>query len=304
MKRGYDEKIVLGTLTGAGTLGILIPPSIAMVVYAVAADQNVIRVFLAGIVPGFLLMFLFSAYLMFWAWRHPEKIPVEITPTWRDRLRALKQLLPITVLIVAVFYVLLAGVATANESAAWGVLGSLLLAAASRTLTWAAFRDSVMGTVRLSCMIVFILCAANLLTYVMGFTRIPGTLAEWVAAQNLSPYTLMAILTLVYIVLGTALDGVSMIVLTTVVVIPLVQKAGFDLVWFGIFIILLIEIAEVTPPLGFNMFVLQNMSGRSMGLIARASIPFFFLMLLAVVMIVVWPEIATWLPDRVFGKSK
>jgi TRAP-type C4-dicarboxylate transport system permease large subunit len=178
-----------------------------------------------------------------------------------------------------------------------------VLAALSRTLSWKAFRSSIVGTLRLSCMIVFILCAANLLTYVMGFTRIPGTLADWVAAKELSPYALIAILTVVYIVLGTALDGVSMIVLTTVVVIPLVQKAGFDLVWFGIFIVLLIEIAEVTPPLGFNMFVLQNMSGRPMGVIARASIPFFFLMLLAVALIVAWPQIATWLPDRVFGKS-
>ena len=303
-RRGYDEKIVLGTLTGAGTLGILIPPSIAMVVYAVAADQNVIRVFLAGIVPGLMLMAFFSAYLMFWAWRHPERVPVESTPSWREKFLALKQLLPITVLIIGVFYVLLAGVATANESAAWGVLGALGLAAVSRSLTWAAFRDSVLGTVRLSCMIIFILCAANMLSYVMGFTRIPGTLADWVAAKQLSPYALMAILTLVYLLLGTALDGVSMIVLTTVVVIPLVQKAGFDLVWFGIFIVLLIEIAEVTPPLGFNMFVLQNMSGRSMGFIARASLPFFFLMLLAVAIIVVWPGIVTWLPDVVYGKSK
>ncbi len=302
-RRGYDERIVLGTLTGAGTLGILIPPSIAMVVYAVAADQNVIRVFLAGIVPGVMLMAMFSAYLMFWALRHPDRVPPEPTPSWRERFVALKQLAPVTALIAAVFYLLLAGVATANESAAWGVLGALILAALSRSLNWAAFRDSIVGTVRLSCMIVFILCAANLLSYVMGFTRIPGTLAEWVAAKELSPYALMAILTLVYIVLGTALDGVSMIVLTTVVVIPLVQKAGFDLVWFGIFIVLLIEIAEVTPPLGFNMFVLQNMSGRPMGMIARASIPFFFLMLLAVAAIVVWPQIATWLPDRVFGKS-
>ena len=304
MKRGYDEKVVLGTLTGAGTLGILIPPSIAMVVYAVAADQNVIRVFLAGIIPGLILMAMFSAYLMFWAWRHPERVPEEATPSWKERFLALRQLAPVTVLIIGVFYVLLAGVATANESAAWGVVGALALAAFSRSLTWDALRESVMGTVRLSCMIVFILCAANLLTYVMGFTRIPGTLADWAAAKELSPYALMAILALVYILLGTALDGVSMIVLTTVVVIPLVQKAGFDLVWFGIFIVLLIEIAEVTPPLGFNMFVLQNMSGRPMGLIARASLPFFFLMLLAVALIVVWPEVVTWLPDRVFGKSK
>jgi tripartite ATP-independent transporter DctM subunit len=303
LRRGYDEKTVLGSLTGAGTLGILIPPSIAMVVYAVAAEQNVIRLFLAGIVPGLMLMAFFSAYLMFWAWRNPEKVPIEPDPTWGERLRSLRQLAPVSLLIVSVFTLLLTGIVTANEAAAWGVLGALILAAVSRTLNWQAFIDSIAGAVRLTCMIVFILCAANMLTYVMGFTRIPSTLAEWVTAQQLSPYALVAALTVVYVLLGMALDGVSMIVLTTVVVIPLVQKAGFDLVWFGIYIVLLIEIAQVTPPVGFNLFVIQNMSGRGLIEIARAALPFFFLMLLAVLVIVVWPEITTWLPNRVFGKS-
>ena len=208
----------------------------------------------------------------------------------------------IGLLTFLVFYVLIAGLATANEAAAYGVLGSLILAATSGSLTWKNFWESVSGATRLSCMIMFILGAAAFLSVTMGFTGIPKALAEWVAAMNLSPYTLMAMLTLIYVLLGTALDGVSMIVLTTSIVIPMVQKAGFDPGWFGIFIVLLVEIAEVTPPVGFNLFVLQNMSGKDSMTVARASLPFFFLMVFAVGLIVVFPGIVTWLPQVVMGK--
>jgi tripartite ATP-independent transporter DctM subunit len=303
LKRGYHEGTALGSLSGAGTLGILIPPSITMVVYAVAADVSIVRIFLAGFIPGFLLMAMFSGYIMVWSLLNPALTPPRDAPTsLKAKLSASRQLIPVLLLTFLVFYVLIAGLATANEAAAYGVLGSLLLAATSRSLTWKNFWESVNGATRLSCMIMFILGAAAFLSVTMGFTGIPKALAEWVAGMNLSPYTLMAMLTLIYVLLGTALDGVSMIVLTTSIVIPMVQKAGFDPVWFGIFIVLLVEIAEVTPPVGFNLFVLQNMSGRDSMTVARASLPFFFLMVAAVGLIVVFPGIVTWLPQIVMGK--
>jgi tripartite ATP-independent transporter DctM subunit len=302
-KRGYHEDTALGSLSGAGTLGILIPPSITMVVYAVAADVSIVRIFLAGFIPGFLLMALFSGYIIVWSMMNPKLTPPADPPTsFAVKLAASRQLIPVLLLTFLVFYVLIAGLATANEAAAYGVLGSLALAATSGSLTWKNFWESVNGATRLSCMIMFILGAAAFLSVTMGFTGIPKALAEWVAAMNLSPYMLMAMLTLIYVLLGTALDGVSMIVLTTSIVIPMVQKAGFDPVWFGIFIVLLVEIAEVTPPVGFNLFVLQNMSGKDSMTVARASLPFFFLMVFAVGLIVVFPGIVTWLPQVVMGK--
>jgi tripartite ATP-independent transporter DctM subunit len=302
-KRGYHEDTALGSLSGAGTLGILIPPSITMVVYAVAADVSIVRIFLAGFIPGFLLMALFSGYIIVWSMMNPKLTPPADPPTpFAAKLAASRQLIPVLLLTFLVFYVLIAGLATANEAAAYGVLGSLALAATSGSLTWKNFWESVNGATRLSCMIMFILGAAAFLSVTMGFTGIPKALAEWVAAMNLSPYTLMAMLTLIYVLLGTALDGVSMIVLTTSIVIPMVQKAGFDPVWFGIFIVLLVEIAEVTPPVGFNLFVLQSMSGKDSMTVARASLPFFFLMVFAVGLIVVFPGIVTWLPQVVMGK--
>ncbi len=302
-KRGYDEKMALGSLCGSGTLGLLIPPSIIMVVYAVAADVSILRVFIAGIMPGFLLMALFSGAIIIWAMLNPDKTPpAQIRMSMLERIKATGYLIPCMLLIVFVVAMLLGGFATPTEAAALGVLGSLVLAAMDGSLTRAAFWESLMGATRLSCMIMFILSASAFLTVTMGFTGVPRALAEGVSAMHLSPYALIGILCLVYIVLGAALDGVSMIVLTTSIVLPMVQAAGFDLVWFGIFIVLLVEIAEVTPPVGFNLFVLQAMSGKSSIFVAQASLPFFFMMVLACVLITVFPAIVTWLPDVLMNK--
>ena len=304
LKRGYDEKIALGSLATAGTLGILIPPSITMVVYAVAADASIIRIFLAGFLPGFLLMALFSGYIVWWSLRHPERVPPAAAPTtWRQKLYQSRHLIPCAALIVFVCWVLVAGYATATECAAYGVVGSLLLAAISGGLSWRNFWDGLMGSMRSSCMIMFILAGAAFLTKTMAFTGIPRELAEWVDGMHLSPTLLIVVLTGVYLVLGTALDGISMIVLTSAVVLPMIQKAGFDLVWFGIFIVLLVEIAEVTPPVGFNLFVLQNMTGKDSNTIARAALPFFACLVLCIGLITVFPTIVTWLPDVVMGKD-
>ena len=304
-RRGYNENLAIGALASAGTLGILIPPSITMVVYAVAADASIIRIFLAGFLPGFLLMLLFSGYIGWWSLRHPDQVPAADPPTtFMEKIRLSGNLIPCGLLIVFIVWVLVAGWATATECAAFGVLGSLGIAAWGRCLTWRNFTAGLMGATRTSCMIMFILAGAAFLTKTMAFTGIPRELAEWVDAMQLSPYALIGALVLIYLVLGTALDGISMIVLTSAVVLPMIQKAGFDLIWFGIFIVLLVEIAEVTPPVGFNLFVLQNMTGKDSNLIARAAIPFFICMVICIALITLFPQIVTILPDLVMGKEK
>src|SRR6478672_4905476 len=300
-KRGYDETVSLGSLAGAGTLGILIPPSITMVVYAVAANVSIIQIFLAGFLPGLLVMVLYSGYIAGWSLVHPEKTPPpEPQMSLREKLRESKQLIPLTLLILLVFISLVAGWATATECAAWGVLGSLAIAWWHNALTWDSFWASVMGTVRVNCMIMLILAGASYMSTSMAYTGIPAALASWVDSFHLSPYALIAALTVMYIVLGTALDGISMIVLTTAIVIPMIKQAGFDLVWFGIFVVLVVEMAEVSPPVGFNLFVLQTMSGHDSNTVARASLPFFFLLVVAVAIITVFPDIVMVLPRWAF----
>jgi len=304
-RRGYDEKTCLGSLAAAGTLGILLPPSIIMVVYAVAAEVSIIKVFLAGFIPGFVLTALFSGYIVVWALLNPSKTPPEdVKYTLTEKLYKTRLLIPCTVLIVFVVWVMVIGWATATEAAAYGVLGALVIAWWSGGLDRASFAASLMGATRLSCMIMFILAGASFLSSCMAFTGIPRALAEWVASLEPNKYMLITILAAIYILLGTALDGVSMIVLTTSIVLPMVEKAGFDLVWFGIFIVLLVEIAELTPPLGFNIFVLQTMTGRDSNYVALASAPFFFMMVLCIALITAFPALATWLPDLLIGVAK
>ncbi|MBN9062827.1 MAG: TRAP transporter large permease subunit [Rhizobiales bacterium] len=300
-KRGYNEMLSLGSLAGAGTLGILIPPSITMVIYAVAANVSIIQLFLAGFLPGFLVMALYSGYIAGWSIINKDKMPPpERAMSFREKLRESANLIPLTLLIALVFLALLLGWATATECAAWGVLGSLALAWWSGTLTAKSFWDSVMGTTRVTCMIMLILAGASFMKQSMGYTGIPLALASWVDGLQLGPYALIAALTVMYILLGTALDGISMIVLTTAVVLPMVQKAGFDLVWFGIFVVLIVEMAEVSPPVGFNLFVLQTMSGHDSNTVALAALPFFFLLVVAVALITVFPSIVMWLPQYLF----
>jgi len=304
-RRGYDEKTCLGSLAAAGTLGILLPPSIIMVVYAVAAEVSIIKVFVAGLLPGLVLTLLFSGYIVAWALLNPGKTPPhEPRIPLREKLYRSRHLVPCLVLIVFIVWVMVIGWATATEAAAYGVLGALAIAWWSGGLNRQSFWQSLMGATRLSCMILFILAGASFLSSCMAFTGIPRALAEWVAALQPNKYALIAILAGIYLLLGTALDGVSMIVLTTSIVIPMIEKAGIDLVWFGIFIVLLVEIAELTPPLGFNIFVLQTMTGRDSNYVALASLPFFAMMVLCIALITLFPELATWLPDALIGVSK
>ena len=242
---------------------------------------------------------------IWWSLRHPDQVPPpEPSTTWLEKIKRSGSLIPCSLLIVFIVWVLVAGIATAPECAAYGVLGSLAIAAAGRSLTWQNFWQGLIGATRVSCMIMFILAGAAFLTKTMAFTGIPKALAEAVVAADLSPYGLIAVLVVVYLILGTALDGISMIVLTSAVVLPMIQKAGFDLIWFGIFIIMLVEIAEVTPPVGFNLFVLQNMTGIDSNRIAKVTMPFFVCMLIGIVLITVFPSIVTSVPNALMGVPK
>ena len=294
---GYDERLCLGSLCGSGTLGLLIPPSVVMIIYAVAAQVPIIELFAAGLVPALILMAMFMGYIGYACLRNRSLAPDVVRhSTWGERVRALTQLLPVLVLMIFVLGLMMAGYATATEGAAFGVLGALIIAAAGRTLSWVAFRDSLIGATKVSVMIMLIIAGAAFLTKAMAFTGIPRELAQWVSDQAFSPAALIAALAVIYVVLGTALDGVSMIVLTAAVVIPMVQAAGIDLIWFGIFIVLMIEMSEITPPVGFNLFILQAMSGRDANFVALAALPFFLILGTMVALITIFPETVLWLP--------
>jgi len=301
-RRGYPDDISIGSLAGAGTLGLLIPPSIIMIVYGVTADVSISDLFIAGVLPGIMLAGLFSGYLIFWALRNPDKVPpADAAMSFMEKLRASGSLIPVVLLIGAVLGSIYAGIATATEAAAVGVLGSLILSALQGSLNWQSFKDSLLGGTRLYCMIALILSGAAFLTLAMGYIGLPRHLAEWIATLGLSPFGLLMMMMLFYIVLGCFLDGISMVVLTMGVVMPTVLKAGIDPLWFGIFVVLVVEMAQITPPVGFNLFVLQGMTKREIGYISRVTLPFFFLMIAAVVLIYVFPQIVTYLPLRMKG---
>ncbi len=298
-RRGYPDGISVGSLAGAGTLGLLIPPSIIMIVYGVSAEVSIAQLFIAGVLPGVMLALLFSGYLVFWALRHPTLVPPrDPVLSLAAKLRESRHLIPVMLLIAAVLGSIYSGVATATEAAALGVLGSLMISAAQGTLTWKTFIGSLMGGTRLYCMIALILAGAAFLTLSMGYIGLPRHLAEWIATLGLSQWQLLAALMLFYLLLGCFLDGISMVVLTMGVVLPTVQAAGIDPLWFGIFVVLVVEMAQITPPVGFNLFVLQAMTKREIGWIARVTLPFFFLMVAAVALIYLFPQIVTWLPQQ------
>jgi len=302
--RGYPEDMVIGSLAGAGTLGLLIPPSLIMIVYGVAAEVSIAKLFIAGVFPGIMLAGLFMAYVVIWSWLNPDRIPAPTEKqTFGEKVWASRHLLPTVGLIVAVLGSIYTGIATATEAAGLGVVGALLVSAAQGSLNWNTFSESLMGATRLSCMIALILAGAAFLTLAMGFTGLPRHLADFIAAQGLSPAVLILVLTIFYIVLGCFLDGISMVVLTMAVVLPMIERAGIDLIWFGIFIVLVVEMAQVTPPVGFNLFVLQGMTGHQITYIARVALPFFLLMAVAVLLLFVFPEIATWLPAKMIGSA-
>ncbi|MCP1674047.1 tripartite ATP-independent transporter DctM subunit [Natronocella acetinitrilica] len=297
-RRGYPDNMVIGTLAGSATLGLLIPPSIILIVYGVSAEVSIARLFMAGILPGLMLIALLMGYVIIWSLLNPSRQPPpEPAVPFRQKLWASRRLLPVVGLIVAVIGSIYTGVATPNEAAALGVVGALLLSLFSGTLNLRNFVEGLLGATRTSCMICFILAGAAFLTTAMGYTGIPRELAGWIGQMDLSVYWLLFALVVFFVIMGCFLDGISVVVLTTSVVLPMVQAAGLDLIWFGIFLVIVVEMSQITPPVGFNLFVIQGLTGKNILQIAWASFPFFLVLCLAAVLIVIFPEIATWLPE-------
>ncbi len=298
--RGYPEYMIVGTLAGAATLGLMIPPSLTLIVYGVTINESITKLFMAGIIPGLVLAALFMTYIIGWHYlRKDQRPPPEPAMSFGEMLRESRFLIPVLMLVFTVIGSMYFGWATATEAAAVGVVGALALAAMQGSLSWSSFSASLMGATRTSAMIALILMGAAFLSLAMGFTGLPSALAAWIDAMELSPVVLIVALTIFYIVLGMFLDGISSVVLTMAIVEPMIRQAGIDVIWFGIFIVVVVEMAQVTPPIGFNLFVLQGMTNHEISYIAKTAIPMVGLMILMVIILVVWPEIATWLPNNI-----
>ncbi len=297
-KLGYDRAIAQGSLAGAGTLGFLIPPSLIMIVYAILAEVSIGKMFMAGILPGILLSGVYSAYIVYRGIRNPEIAPrMQDNYTWGERIRALKDLAPTVILILMVLGSIYAGIATPTEAAALGVLGATIFALINRQMNLKILFECLVGAVKTNAMIMMIVVGAGFLSRVMGFLGIPAAITTAITGMDLSPYTLMLLLGLVYVVLGCLLDGFSIVVMTLPIALPMVTAAGFDPIWFGIYLILMVEVSQITPPVGFNLFVIQGLTGDPIMRIARQALPFFFLMLLTTAIITLFPEIALYLPQ-------
>jgi len=301
-KRNYPEKMIIGTLAGSATLGLLIPPSIILIVYGVATEQSIARLFIGGVIPGLLLVALFMGYVIIWSLLHADEIPAgEKAPSMRERLNRSLRLIPVILLIFGVIGSIYSGIASPTDAAAVGVALSLVLSKYTGSLNRETFSAGILGATKTSCMIAFILAGAAFLTVAMGFTGIPRMLAGWIAAMQLSPYALLGALTIFFIVLGCFLDGISVVVLTTSVIMPMVEQAGIDAFWFGIFVVIVVEMSQITPPVGFNLFVIQGLTGLDILRVAYAALPFFLLLLVALALIVIFPSLVTFLPNMMGG---
>ena len=298
-KRNYPEKILLGSLAGSGTLGLLIPPSIILIIYGVAVQESIAKLFIAGIIPGIMLALIFMSYVIIWSLINKKDMPkIYEEYSFLEKIKRSKQLLPVILLISAVIGSIYTGVATATEAASLGVVGALILSYFQKSLTLETFKSSLLGATKTSCMIAFILAGSTFLSLAMGFTGLPRNLAIWIQNMDLSPYVLIFVLMIFYIILGMFLDGISAVVLTMAIIEPMIRQAGFDMIWFGIFLVIVVEMAQITPPVGFNLFVLQGMANRDMGYIAKSAFPLFLLMVFAVILVVIFPEIALWMPEQ------
>ncbi len=304
-KRNYPESFLLGTLAGSGTLGLLIPPSIILIIYGVTVEESIAKLFIAGIIPGIGLALLFMIYVIAWSLRNKKIMPIISEDfSFIEKIKKSGQLLPVILLIFAVIGSIYAGIATATEAASLGVLGALILSYFQKSLTKDSFSKSLLGATKTSCMIAFILAGSSFLTLSMAFTGLPKNLAVFIDTLQLSPYMLLLVLTLFYIILGMFLDGISAVVLTMAIIEPMIRQAGFDMIWFGIYLVIVVEMAQITPPVGFNLFVLQGMAKKDMGFIAKSAFPLFLLMILAVVIIITFPQLALWLPEKMIQPLK
>jgi C4-dicarboxylate transporter, DctM subunit len=296
---GYDRSLSIGSLAGSGTLGFLIPPSIIMVIYGVLADQSIGKLFMAGLLPGALAAFLYMAYIVLRGLINPSITPSEgISYTWVQKIRALPQIFPVFLLMIMVLGTIYSGWATPTEAAAIGVAGAVLIGLVSKSLTWNSFNESLMGSTKTTCMMCLIVLGASYFSTAMGYLGIPRAMTMAVVTWDLSPYALILALSILYIILGCFLDGGSIIVITLPLTLPLVEAAGFSAIWFGVFLVIMAELCQITPPLGFNLFVLQKETGQEISYITKAAFPFFLLLMATAALITLFPQIALWLPSR------
>jgi len=301
-KRNYNTKLSIGSLAGAGSFGLMIPPSIVFIIYGVIAEESISKLFIAGVFPGLLLAGLYSSFIIVRSAITPEVAPrVEEKYTLRQYLHCFVLLLPILILIVMVLGSIYSGVATPTEAAAVGVTAALVMTLIMGQLTWQVFVESLLGALKTSCMVCSLLAGAAFLSTSMGFLHVPQDISTAIGKLGLSPYGLMIVLGIFYTILGFFLDGISITVMSLPICLPLVVQAGFDPIWFGVFLVAMTELAQITPPVGFNLFVLQGMTGYSIGYVAWAAAPFFVLMVIGVVIITLFPNIALWLPNLLFA---
>ena len=305
LKRGYSRDIAVGSLAGAGTLGFLIPPSNILIIYGVLADVSIIKLFTAGLIPGLLLAGCFMAWVMIHTTIRKDLVPESERAlrnlSWSERFASLKDLAPAIFLIACVLGSMYGGIATPSEAAAVGVLGAAIVALAQRSLTWDAVRQIAIGSVVTCSMIALILLGASILGSAAAFLGIPAKVAAFVQGLGLSPFQLMLALIVFYLVLGCFLDGFSMIVMTLPIVLPIVKMAGFDPIWFGVFVVLVVEMAQITPPVGFNLFVIQGITGDSLSYLARVTMPYLLIMVLFTMLLVLFPQIVMFLPNALSG---
>jgi len=300
-RRGYDERLVLGAIAGSGTLGLMIPPSVILIVYGVAAEQSIARLFMAGVLPGLMIVALYMFYIGVWSMLNPAKVPAkEPSLPFFEKVRLTGSLIPIALLIAGVIGSIYLGWASPTDSAAVGVVLSLLLSWWFGDLTWKSFKEGLLAATLNSAMIAFIMAGAAFLTLAMGYSGLPAKIASWIGGLGLSNFALLSALTVFFIVVGCFLDGVSIVVLTTAVLLPTVLQAGIDPIWFGIFLVLVVEMGQLTPPVGLNLFVLQGMTGRNILWLSMAALPFFLLLVLALLLITVFPQIVSLLPSLMF----
>ena len=300
--RGYSKKLAIGSLAGSGTLGFLIPPSLIMIIYGVLSDVSIGKLFIAGILPGLLLATSYSFYIMIVSTIDKTTVPqTQETFTNMDRLNSLKDLAPIFSLIFLVMGSIYGGFATPTEAAALGVVGAISLALFFKSFNWTIFKESLFNAVKTTVMISFIIIGAGFLSQVVGFLGIARAISEFIGGLGLSPYMLILVIGLMYIVLGMILDGISIVVMTLPIVLPIIVMAGFDPLWFGIFLVFMVELSQITPPVGFSLFVIQSISGEKISYILKATFPFFIIMILIVMVVTIFPEIATYLPTKMVG---
>jgi C4-dicarboxylate transporter DctM subunit len=302
-KRGYDRSLAIGSLAGAGTLGFLIPPSLIMIIYGVLSDTSIGKLFIAGVIPGLFLASMYTIYIIIQAKLKPGIVPdKDETYSFAQKMTALKDLFPILLLVFVVLGGIYLGFTTPTESAAIGVVGALILAIAYHCLTWDNFREALLSAVQTTCMICLIISGAAFLSQVVGFTGIARGISTYIVGLNTSPYVLLFILAIMYLILGMILDGISIVVMTLPIVLPIIITAGFDPLWFGIFLVIMVELSQITPPVGFSLFVIQGIAFEPVSAIIKATIPFFLIMILMVVILSVFPDLVLYLPNLMVGQ--